>query len=287
MIGRITIFAPLVFALATSAIAAERRVVFAVVEPEFSPVKGDAKLYMEPIAWARPLAPPPRGVSEIDPPPTESREFVRRYFARTRSYTTYTNGRRGGVVHPLEQVVGGCASLGATAAGSRIAAPTFAVNFDVAERELRDRRPSPAEAAALFAYGKRWYATRGFEDAQLELVASDLIDVAEGEEPLLAGTIAVRTVKAAAECPPPSLFVLARTSEVSATRVVPQLIIAPGGACDTGLGASLFGHVDFDGDGIDEIVLRDDWIEAYQYLVIARDSSGKWRIAVRGGVAGC
>ena len=261
-------------AIAWSAVAAERRVVFAVLEPEFSPVPGDAKLYFEPIAWAQPLAPPP---------PDDSQSFIKRYFSRDRRYTTYMDGRRGGDIRPLQSAKAGCSSLGSTAAGTNATTPAFATNFDVPERAVRNRWATDEESAALRAYGERWYAARGYGAVKLR-VEAELIDVGPEQEMLFAATIAVEELK---DCKPRAIFVLAKQSDVTAQKVVPQVIIGTRNQCEMAGDPVLFGHLDFDGDGIDEIVVRNYWIEAYQWVVIRRNSAGDWRIAVLGGVAGC
>lgn len=261
-------------AIAWSAVAAERRVVFAVMEPQFSPVPGDAKLYFEPIAWAQPLAPPPKAGTQ---------SFIKRYFSRDRRYTTYLDGRRGGEIRPLESASAGCSSLGSTAAGPQMTTPAFATNFDVPERTIRNRWATDEESATLRAYGERWYAARGYGAVKLK-VEAELIDVGPDQEMLFAATIALEEHK---DCIPRAIFVLAKQSDVAAGKVVPQVVIGTRNQCEIAGDPTLFGHLDFDGDGIDEIVVMNHWIEAYQYVVIRRNQAGEWRISVLGGVAGC
>jgi hypothetical protein len=284
LISRVIALAPLVLAIATTAVAAERRVVFAVLEPHFAPVPGNAKLFLEPIAWAHPLAPPPHAYAEGDEPGPETKAFIDRYFRRDREYTTWYDGRRGGTVRLLERALAGCVSLGMTASGRDIAAPAFATNFALPERTLRNRAATAEESAALLTYGKRWYAARGYNAGELQVESAELIDVGPEEEQLFAATIAVVSQAA---CEPRAMFVLARQGDVAARRVVPQVIIAPVGMCETSGNPSLFGHLDFDGDGIDEIVVLDHQVEGYEYLVLRRSEDGEWRIAVRGGGSGC
>ena len=197
MTRRLLTLAPLVLAIALSAVAAERRVVFAVLDPEFSPVPGDAKLYFEPIAWAQPLAPPPDAGTQ---------SFIKRYFSRDRRYSTYMDGKRGGEIRPLQSASAGCSSLGSTAAGTNVTAPAFATNFDVPERTVRNRWATDEESAVLRAYGERWYAARGYGAVKLR-VDAELIDVAPDQEMLFAATISLEKIT---DCTPRAIFVLAK-----------------------------------------------------------------------------
>lgn len=287
MIRRLIQIAPLVLAIAMSAIATERRVLFAVLEPEFGPVPGEAKLYLTPIAWAVPLAPPPPEYSDYEPPSPETKRFIGRYFRGDRRYATYYNGRREGIVRPLKPAFAGCSALGVTAAGSDVKTPAFATNFEVPERTLRNREATAEESAALLAYGRRWYEHRGQGAVKLQVTWAELIDVGPDQEMLFAATISVAEYTKETACARRAIFILAKQADVSEKRVVPQVVIVPQGSCEAAGDPALFGHIDADGDGIDEVVVRNYWIEASQYIVIRRNEAGEWRIAVYGGVAGC
>lgn len=271
----------LLASLALPVAAAERRVVFAVKEVDFGPVPDDAKAYIEPIAFADPIAAPPVGFSHPDEAQDQaSLDFAHRYFDAGHRYSVL----HGGTVRVLKPASASCISLVATVETAE-PLPALATNFSVPERMLRDREPSVREAASLLAYGRRYFNARGGDDLELEIGVAQVLDVDPETEPLLAGTVLVTDSRSLPECGARAILIVARLSEVAPTRLTPQFTIRAG--CEDVGTPFIFGHLDLDGDGVDELIAVTYGKENYDYQLYRRGSDGPWKFVLRGGGAGC
>ncbi|HEX8171154.1 MAG TPA: hypothetical protein VF824_11495 [Thermoanaerobaculia bacterium] len=272
--------APLAFILAAALSMGERRVVFALQDVDFGQDASPGRVYLDTIAWAAPLGPPPDGLSEIEQDVRpESRAFARRYFDAKRTYRVWGDGGVPlGTARPDGIAYAGCSSLSAFAK-TKAQAPAFVTNFDVAPREVHDREVTPEERRAVERYGRAYFAARGVR--KIEVTDARIVDLGDGE-PLLVASIAHDHTE---RSPVRAIAIAAPLSAVAPERLAPMIVVAAGEE-DAG-DPYFFGHLDFDGDGVDELVAVEYWIEAHQYLVYRRASNGRWLLAVRGGVTGC
>jgi hypothetical protein len=261
--------------------AAERRVVFAVKKVDFGPVPDDAKVYIEPIALADPMEAPPRGFSHPDEAQDEaSIAFAQRYFDAGHRYSVL----HGGTVRVLKRASAGCISLVATVESTG-SLPALATNFSVPERTLRNREPSADELASLLAYGRRYFDARGGGNLELQIGDAQILDVDPATEPLLAGTIEVTDSRSLPECGARAILVVARLSDVTPRRLTPQFTIQAG--CEDVGTPFIFGHLDLDRDGVDELIAVTYGKENHDYQLYRRGSDGVWKFVLRGGGAGC
>jgi hypothetical protein len=244
--------AVLLASMALSSLAAERRVLLAVLPDEQA---------IEPIVL-------------LDPIERPREEFT---FART--YTLSTDGRATGTVRANELVKLGCVS---TAAKVQLSGEgNFAANFET--KPVVVREATEDEAALLLRWARLFLVNHGIARknvAKLETYV-DVVDPGDGD-PLFVATFATT----AYEAPGGAAFLIARTADVSATSVVPQY--ARFGERDTDskdLVEPLFGAIDVDRDGIAELVTQRHHKEGYDYIVYRR-TDGRWT-AVTGGGSGC
>lgn len=270
--------------VATTLGAAERRVVFAVRS-------GADGAFVEPIVRLDPIDSGPKGF-EGDAADAETRAFAKRYFASDRRYGVYAGGVRVGSLQPGTKYDAGCVSLAATASidGRKPAEDEtmLATNFALPTRESSNERDvSVGEAAALRRYGAVFLRARGVEVPQSETLLTNarVYDVGH-DESIVAGTIWIDD----RECSVKSLgavFVIARLRDVSPSNVTPQVAkYLPRATCDESANSEPIGALDVDGDGIDELFVRDWLYEGEDYYVWRRTATGKW-VAVRGASSGC
>jgi hypothetical protein len=248
---RILLFlAPL--ALSVTLQAAERRVVFAVVTHD--------RWAIEPIVALDPIEKPAAAI--------------------LRRGDTLDFSRDGDVIGKVtvgEPVSLGCVSAAAkaTVEPDRAVGESFiATNFTPKKaREVREA--SNEERAMLRGYAQRYLRARGLSTHNLEDVI-DVVDLGDGE-PLFVASLITNTT---------AMFVLARVSDVSSTRLTPQLVLAGPRDPDGNDGREpLFALLDLDDDGMAEVITQRHHKEGYDYVVYRR-RGGRWT-AFEGGGSGC
>ncbi len=250
----------LLASLALSSTAAERRVLFAVLPDEPA---------IEPIVLLDPIEAP------------REETFPKRYFDPSRSYTLSMDGKAAGTVRPAEKTQLGCVSIAAkaTIAGDG----NFATNFEPAALVAPIRGATDEEIAMLRRWARLFLVHHGIAAEHAEGLEAhiDVVDPGDGD-PLFVGSFTTLST----EPPGGAAFVIVRVTDVTATRVVPQLALFNLRDPDGNSGVQpLFGAIDLDGDGSAELVTQRQHKEGYDYFLYRR-LRGRWTV-ISGGGSGC
>jgi hypothetical protein len=198
----------------------------------------------------------------------------------------YRNGMRVGSVTAGEPRSLGCVSNAADATifGDKppLGEVFLATSFQVASRSTRDREITEAENTALTRYARVFLREHKIDDAKLNDLDVNARVMDAGGELLVVGSWSAPAGACAG-----SLFLIARVDDVTAEKVTPQVArFVEAADCDDEAYIQQLDHLDFDGDGFDEIVARERGKEGYEYLTWSRDAKGAWTM-VRGGRLGC
>jgi len=253
---RPTLCIVLLASLALPSSAARRRVLLAVVPDE----QADNQA-IEPIVLLDPM------------------ERPRDEFTFEHRYTLSTNGRVTGTARAKERVQLGCVS---TAARVQLNDEgNFATNFET--KPIAVREATAGEAALLLRWARLFLVNHGVAQKNVQALTT-YIDVVD---PGARNALFVATFTTTAYEPPGgAAFLIARTADVSSTRVGPQYARFRVRDTDSKDGIEpLFGALDVDGDGIAELVTQRQHKEGYDYIVYRR-AAGRWT-SLEGGGSGC
>jgi hypothetical protein len=236
-------------------VAAERRVLFAILHDEKA---------IEPIVLLDPMA-----------APRDSNVF------RSQPYILSTDGVVTGTVRAGEKIELGCFSIAAKA--ELRGDGNLATNFEPRRIGSFLREANEEEERRVRRWARQFFVHRGIAPNTLEKLDTslDLVDLGDGD-PLLVGSVTTTTYNARAG----AVFFIARVADVTASKVVPQLALFSDRDSDSSDGVEpLFGLFDVDGDGLADLITRRSHKEGYDYMLYRR-AGGRWR-AFQGGGSGC
>lgn len=255
-----------VLAFALSALAAERRVLFAVSDDV------DSRL-VEPIVLLDPIATPP-----------DDDAFTQRMFAPSKQYIASFNGRSTGVLRMIGPVQPGCLSNAGTATFTGDKSAQFATNFEPKPAGTTPRVATAGELKMLRRWARQFLIARGIAAADVEKLEADVVHFDPGDGvPLFAGSL--RSL-GSTQRRGGVVFFIAAARDVTPTRMSVQYArFYEHNANGNDAAQPLLGTIDLDGDGFAELVTQRIEHEGYSY-VLYRRTHGRW-IATEGGGAGC
>lgn len=249
---RSTLCAVLLASIALPLPAAERRVLLAVLPDEQA---------IEPIVLLEPM------------------ERPRDEFTFASTYRLSIDGRATGTARAIERVQLGCVSIAAKVQLS--GEGNFATNFET--KTVAVREATQDEAALLLRWARSFLVNHGIAPKHVQELETyvEVVDPGDGD------ALFVATFATTAYQPPGgAAFLIARTADVSAIRVVPQYARFRERDTDSKDRVEpLFGAIDVDGDGIAELVTQRHHKEGYDYIVYRR-TGGRWT-SLEGGGSGC
>lgn len=206
-------------------------------------------------------------------------ERPRDEFTFARSYTLSIDGRATGTARATERVQLGCVSIAAKVQLS--GEGNLATNFET--KPVAVREATEDEAALLLRWARLFLVNHGIAQKNVQELETyvDVVDPGDGD------ALFVATFTTTAYEPPGgAAFLIARTTNVSATSVVPQYARFRERDTDSKDRLEpLFGAIDVDGDGNAELITRRHHKEGYDYIVY-RHADGRWT-SLEGGGSGC
>jgi hypothetical protein len=276
--------------LAQSALAEQAMVVFAVEGRTMQPI---VMVVRNDLNHETRFMQPPAGFDDIDKPhDAASAAFAKRYYAKGRTYRMLYGGAAYGFAQVQSQQMTGCISLAAKVTTSKplpdgISALAIG-SFPGAPRALKRRDMTDAEEKTLFALAQQVYATKGVPSALMKGVdiagdtATDLDN--DGKIDLIATFIAQDEKHPFIH----RLFLVASPDDLGGARVEYAWYYRGERANDADQELFTFvDHLDFDGDGTDELIVQTRGYETTEFVILQRDRFRNWNVVYSGGESGC
>lgn len=163
-------------------------------------------------------------------------------------------------------------------------APGLATNHRILDRaQMPQSEATRDQESDALHMARRLFGERGISASAIDRVqrhAVGLRSIQKGKPHVLGSFFIRRTDGAGLEA---SLFFIAQQGSSK-----PEHVFFHAAADEVqGVLRSLVDNLDFNGDGFDEVVLREAYYENYSYVILMRAGNGKWSETFRTPVYGC
>lgn len=272
--------------------AGEAHVIFAVQKTwgeGAGTAQGSTRPFIDAVALVergRYLSPPPPTQNGKDPAAATSR-FETQYFATGRQYEVYVGGEHAGTVQVIKPEALGCASLSAVVSGTGALEDddvrALATSLPIAPRPpSAARRPTPeeeAEALKLAGSVFRLHGARASAIRKMRIERLVITDLDRDQKAEMVGTFSVRDKVE-------RTLLLVAGPDGAGFKSELAWHYSASGAPDDRQQRTLVDHLDLDGDGVDELIVRLDGYEDWQYGIYKKDKK-HWKLVYTGGGGGC
>ncbi len=274
-----------------SPVAGEAHVIFAVQKAwdEDSGGHGSTRPFIDAVALVdqgRFLAPPPAPKSGKNPA-ISTQHFQEQYFAAGKKYEVYVAGGHAGTVEVIKPEPLDCPSLSAMVTGTGALEDddvrALATSLPIPARPpITQRRPTSEEEAAarkLAASSFRLHGARWSAMARIRTVRLEARDLDRDQKAELVGTFRLRDKVER------TLLLVARPEDGGYKAELAWHFLSSGDVDDREL-RSMVDHLDLDGDGVDELIVRMEHHRGWQYGIYKKEKKS-WKLVYTGGGAGC
>ncbi len=229
------------------------------------------------------------------PPPTESRKsakaetsrFESQYFASGRKYNVYIAGEPAGAVEVIKPESTGCASLSAVVTGTGALEDddvrAVATSLPVAPRPAAHRRrPTSEEEAAVLHLASAMFRMHGARSSAVRRIRIERLvvtDLDHDQQPELVGSFRLRGS-------PERTLLLVAKPDGDGYQAELAWHFRSSGAMDDRQQRSLVDHLDLDGDGVDEMIVRLESHQGWQYGIYKKHKK-TWKLIYTGGGGDC
>ncbi len=272
--------------------AGEAYVIFAVQktwDEEANPSQGSTRPFIDAVALVERgrFLPPPPAPKRGKGPVAATQHFQEQYLAAGKKYEVYVAGDHAGTVEVIKPESRDCPSLSAMVTGTGALEDddvrALATSLPIPARPtITQRRPTSEEedAARQLAgssfrlYGARWGAM-----GRIRIVRLEARDLDRDQKAELVGTFRLRDKGER------TLLLVARPDGNGYKSELAWHFRSSGDVDDREL-RSLVDHLDLDGDGVDELIVRMEQHRSWQYGIYKKEKKG-WKLVYTGGGGGC
>ncbi len=272
--------------------AGEAHVIFAVQKSWGEGVgtaQGSSRPFIDAVALVergRYLSPPPPPENGKGPATATSR-FEAQYFAAGKQYAVYVGGEHAGTVQVIKPEAIRCASLSAVVSGTGALEDddvrALATSLPIPPRPpAAARRPTPEEEAAARKLAGSVFRLHGARDSAMRKIRIErlvLSDLDRDQKAELVGTFSLRD-----KVERTLLLVAGPGGDGFKTELAWHY--SASGEPDDRQQRSLVDHLDLDGDGVDELIVRMEGHEDWQYGIYKKQKKS-WKLVYTGGGGGC
>ncbi len=231
---------------------------------------------------------PPRPADPKKQPPAETSRFEAQYFASGRQYGVFVAGGGAGTVAVVKPESITCASLSAEVSESSALQDddvrALATSLPIVPRPgAMPHRPTAEEEAAALKLAGSAFRLHGARASSLSRIRIERLTVADldgDQRPELIGSFTLRDKGERA------LLLVAGSKEGGYKAEMAWHYLGPADAPDDRQRRSLVDHLDLDGDGVDEIVVRLEGHDDWKYGIYKKEKKG-WKLVYTGGGGGC
>ncbi|MGH9531139.1 MAG: hypothetical protein ACRD2Q_02020 [Terriglobales bacterium] len=272
--------------------ASERHVIFAVwksMSGEGSAPRG-SRPFIDAVAvvdGGRYLPPPPPWFEPGKDLAPEALRFEEQYFASGKKYAVYIGGEHAGTVEVIKPETITCASLSAVVRGTGALEDddvrALATSLPISPRTpAASRRPTPEEEAAALELAGSVFRVHGARSSALRRIRIERLVLSDLDRDQRAEMVGTFSLRDKAER---TLLLVAGPGDKGFKAEMAWHYLSSG-AADDHQQRSLVDHLDLDGDGVDELIVRMEDHEGWQYGIYKKDKKG-WKLVYTGGGGGC
>ncbi len=269
----------------------EAHVIFAVQktwDEGATPGQGSTRPFIDAVALVeqgRYLSPPPPPKPGKGPAAATSR-FESQYFAAGKKYEVFVGGEHAGTVQVIKPEAVRCASLSAVVTGTGALEDddvrALATSLPIAPRPTAaDRRPTIEEEAAVLELASSIFRLHGARSRVLRRIRIERLvvsDLDRDQKPELVGSFRLRGS---------SEHTLLLVAAPGDGRLKAELAWHFSAAePESRQQRTLVDHLDLDADGVDELIVRIESLEDWQYGIYKKDRKS-WKLIYTGGGGAC
>jgi hypothetical protein len=231
--------------------------------------------------------PPPPPAGNGRGPAAETSQFEAQYFAAGKKYAVYIGGDHAGEVAVLKPEPISCASLSAVVSGTGALEDddirALATSLPIPPRPpAPPRRPTAEEEAAALQLAGSVFRLHGARASSLRRVRIERLTITDLDRDQHLELVGNFSLLDKGER---TLLLVAGSGQGGYKAELAWHYLSSE-APDDRQRRSLVDHLDLDSDGVDELIVRLDGYEDWQYGIYKRDKK-RWKLVYTGGGGGC